>query len=276
MKQAPRIAVTLSLLLAAVGASVGEARADHAGDGVVHPGMQLYTPSGQCTANFVYTDGASQYIGLAAHCFGTGGQTETNGCEAPTLGHGAPVRDVERNQVGTLAYSSWVVMQAVDENDADTCAHNDFALVRIDGGRTVDPSVPHWGGPVGVAPDGTEPLEQVYAYGNSILRLGLTVLSPKTGLSYGTDAGGWNHPVVTAPAPDVPGDSGSGLLDADGNALGVLSHLSVSIGIPTGTGVTNNYSDVRLALEYMRANGGPSARLVPGAAFDGGQLPLGL
>ena len=35
----------------------------------VHPGVMTYTDGAQCTANFVYTDGAGAvYIGQAAHC----------------------------------------------------------------------------------------------------------------------------------------------------------------------------------------------------------------
>ena len=54
----------------------------------------------------------------------------------------------------------------------------------------VNPSIPHWGGPTGLNTDGTEPSETVYSYGNSSLRLGIRALSPKTGLSLGTTAGG--------------------------------------------------------------------------------------
>ena len=57
----------------------------------VHPGVQTYTAGGQCTANFVFTDATDVYIGQAAHCSGTGGQTETDGCLAGSLPLGTPV-----------------------------------------------------------------------------------------------------------------------------------------------------------------------------------------
>src|SRR5687768_11279815 len=62
----------------------------------IHPGVQMYTEGAQCTANFVYTDGAGNtYVGYAAHCAGTGEATDTNGCEAASLPLGNKVDFVE-------------------------------------------------------------------------------------------------------------------------------------------------------------------------------------
>lgn len=267
--------------LAAVGVLVPSATAgadSHwapAATAAIHPGVQTITEGGQCTANFVYTDGADVYIGQAAHCASLGGPTDLDGCTTPTQPVGTPVEIQGAEHPGTLAYSSWAAMQASPEQeDADTCSHNDFALVRIDPRDVakVNPSVPHWGGPVGLNSTGIPAGQRVFAYGNSSLRLGLTVLSPKTGLSFGTEADGWNHPVINI-LLDVPGDSGSGLMDASGRAAGVLS--SVSVGVPTL--VRNNYSDVANALEYMRTHGGPQASLVNGTEpFNPNRLPLGV
>src|SRR5690606_25021080 len=102
----------------------------------------------------------------------------------------------------------------------------------------VNPSIPHWGGPVGVDPDGVALGDTVYSYGNSSLRLGITLLSPKTGISLGTDPSGWTHPIYTV-TPGIPGDSGSAVLGPDGAALGVLSTLVIA---PLAG--SNNASDV--------------------------------
>ena len=52
----------------------------------IHPGVQMYTDGAQCTANFVFTDGAGNvYVGYAAHCAGLGEATDTNGCLAESL-----------------------------------------------------------------------------------------------------------------------------------------------------------------------------------------------
>lgn len=243
----------------------------------IHPGVQTYTGGGQCTANFIYTDGADVYIGQSAHCATLGGSTDTNGCDTPSAPLGTEVEIVGADHPGQLAYSSWITMQAVGETDPDACSYNDFALVRIDP-RDVDkvnPSIPHWGGPQGVNTDGTAAGERVFSYGNSSLRGGLTVLSPKTGISGGTEGGGWTH-VVTTVTPGIPGDSGSAFVDSEGRALGVLSTLGVGLPFVVINGVT----DVARSLEYLQTHAeGPitGVAVVDGTtAFNGSQLPLGL
>ena len=90
---------------------------------------------------------------------------------------------------GTLAYNSWLTMQAKGEADPETCAYNDLALVKIDPSDVgkVNPSIPDFGGPTGVGTAAAG--EQVYTYGNSSLRQGVTLLSPKNGVSRRAVAG---------------------------------------------------------------------------------------
>ena len=237
----------------------------------IHPGVQMYTDGAQCTANFVYTDGAgATYVGYAAHCAGLGEATDTNGCTAGSLPLGTRVDFVEGGSLvgegtkvgsGTLAYSSWLTMAQRGETDADACAYNDLALVKVDAADVakVNPSVPFWGGPVGINTDGTAAGETVHSFGNSSLRAGIEQLSPKQGTSLGTDASGWTHPVYTV-TPGVPGDSGSAFLDADGNALGTLSTLALA---PLAG--SNGVGDLAHELSYAQANGGIAGlALVPG------------
>jgi hypothetical protein len=242
----------------------------------VHPGVQTFTEGAQCTANFVFYDDANVYIGQAAHCSGTGGATETDGCTAESLPVGTPVTVSGASQPATLVYNSWRTMQALGETDADACQYNDLALLRLapaDVGK-VNPSVPFWGGPGGLNTVGTSFGQHVYSYGNSELRLGLAVLGPKKGISLGDEGGGWAH-LVTTVTPGIPGDSGSPYLDARGRALGVLSTLAV--GVPGG--VSNVVGDLAHQLGYMRAHV-PSFGLVQLAtgtvAFNGSRLPLGV
>lgn len=276
-----RSLTAVAALAAAVafGGSVTTASADPAwapaATATIHPGVQMVTAGAQCTSNFVFSDGTTVYLGYAAHCAGTGAQTDTNGCETGSLPLGTPVEIDGASQPGTLAYSSWLAMQAAGETNADACAHNDFALVQVhpDDVSSVNPSVPVWGGPTGVNTSGVAFGARVYTYGNSSLRLGLTLVSPKTGVSQGTDAGGWNHPALVGPAPDVPGDSGSGLMDGQGRATGDLSHLSV--GFPTL--VRANYSDIGRALAYANSHGLGGVHLVNGTEpFNPNALPLGI
>ena len=237
----------------------------------IHPGVQMYTDGAQCTANFVFTDSAgTTYVGYAAHCAGTGAATDTNGCDAGSLPLGTEVDFVEGGSLigegtrvggGTLVYSSWLAMQKNGETDENTCAYNDLALVKVDAADAakVNPSVPFWGGPVAVNTAGTAAGETVYSFGNSSLRGGVEELSPKQGISLGTEGEGWSHPVYTL-TPGVPGDSGSAFLDAEGNAVGTLSTLALA---PLAG--SNGVGDLAHELSYAQASSGIAGlRLVPG------------
>jgi hypothetical protein len=227
----------------------------------IHPGVQTVTGGAQCTANFVFFDASNTvYIGQAAHCSGTGGATETNGCDSGSLPIGTPVEVGGASQPGTMVYNSWLAMQAAGETNADTCAFNDLALIRLnpaDFGK-VNPSIPFWGGPTGIDTNGTAAGENVYSYGNSSLRGGVTQLSPKQGVSLGDDGNGWSHNVYTA-TPGIPGDSGSAFLNSAGAALGVLS--TVQIAPLAGS---NGVGDVSREINYMSSHSSLGVQLANG------------
>ncbi len=241
----------------------------------IHPGVQTMTAGGQCTSNFVFYDGAKVFIGQAAHCSGTGGATDTDGCLAGSLDLGTPVEVDGASQAATMVYNSWLTMQARGETDADACQYNDLALVQLHpaDAAKVNPSIPHWGGPNGLNTTGTTENQKVYSYGNSSLRLGLTVLSPKVGWSHGDNGGGWSHSVFTV-TPGIPGDSGSAFLDSTGKALGVLSTLNVAV----PGGVTNGVGNLQRELDYLRTVPGfADVQLALGTtAFNGRPVRLGL
>jgi hypothetical protein len=227
----------------------------------IHPGVQTVTAGGQCTANFVFYDASNTvYIGQAAHCSGTGGATETNGCDSGSLPLGTPVQVGGASQPGTMVYNSWLAMQAAGETNPDVCAFNDLALVRLnpaDFGK-VNPSIPFWGGPSGIDTNGTVQGENVYSYGNSSLRGGAAPLSPKQGVSLGDAGNGWSHNVYTA-SPGIPGDSGSAFLNSAGAALGVLS--TVQIAPLAGS---NGVGDVSREINYMNSHSSLGAQLANG------------
>jgi hypothetical protein len=230
----------------------------------IHPGTMMYTEGAQCTANFVYTDAAANvYVGYAAHCAGTGAATDTNGCNVDSLPLGTKVTFNEGGSLidegtqvgsGTLAYSSWLTEKQLGTTDANTCAYNDLALVKVAAADVskVNPSVPFWGGPTGIDTDGTAAGDRVYTYGNSSLRAGIEALSPHTGISLGDDPadGGWSHPLYTV-SPGIPGDSGSGFLSADGKAIGTLSTLGLAP-LPA----SNNIGDQALELAFAQQHSG--------------------
>jgi hypothetical protein len=230
----------------------------------IHPGTMMYTDGAQCTGNFVFTDSAGDtYLGYAAHCAGTGSSTDTNGCRTDSVPLGTKVDLSDDGNLasegtivghGTLAYSSWITEHQLGTSDANTCAYNDLALVRLDPADVskVNPSVPFWGGPAGIDTDGTAAGDQVWTYGDSSLRGGASALSPHTGVSLGDDPayGGWSHPLYTL-TPGIPGDSGSGFMTQGGRAVGVLSTLGL-----TPLPASNNIGDLAEELAFAQQHSG--------------------
>ena len=228
-----------------------------AGSAPVHPGVQTRTEGAQCTSNFVFQEGSTVFLGQAAHCSGTGQATETDGCTSASHPIGTAVEVSGASKTATLAYNSWLAMQASGESDPDACAYNDFALVRLDPADVarVNPSVPGYGGPTGLGTVG-DLGSTVFSYGNSELRLGITKLSPKQGTVIQNEGNGWSHNVITV-TPGVPGDSGSGFINEDGQAFGVLSTLQLA---PLAG--SNGVGDLGKELAYARAHGFPNLQLV--------------
>jgi hypothetical protein len=262
-------AATLALVTSTAPAGAAPTWAPEA-SATLTPGVMAYTAGAQCTSNFVYTDSnGGVYLGYAAHCAGTGSSTDTDGCQTASLPLGTPVTFNKGGSLidegtqlgtGTLAYSSWLAMHAAGETDANTCAYNDLALVKISAADVakVNPTVPFFGGPNALG-TGTAAGDKIYSYGNSSLRAGVSQLSPKIGASLGDDAGGWTTSLYTV-TPGIPGDSGSGFLDKSGNAFGVLSTVAIAP-LPASNGVGN----LRKELAYAAAHSG-----IPGLALATG------
>lgn len=239
-------AAAATAMVGAVPASAGPSWAP-ASSAPIHPGVQTRTVGGQCTANFVFSDGSSVYIGQAAHCSSTGGESSTNGCTTPSRPLGTDVQVDGASRPGKLVYNSWQTMQAQHEKDPNTCAYNDLALIKVDPADAgkVNPSVPFWGGPNGLNTQGAQQSGQVESYGNSELRKGITQLSPKEGTTLSSEAGGWTHSVFTL-TPGIPGDSGSAFMDGKGNAVGILSTLDL---LPTPA--SNGVGDLAHEIDYL-------------------------
>ena len=289
MRLRPKLTSLLCVLaLAALSAPSAASAWAPAGSATIHPGVMTFTnaPSflggaSQCTANFVFTDAAGNvYLGQAAHCSSTGEDTETNGCSTKSLPLGTPIYSGDLlnggvqngTLIGTLAYNSWITMQGKGETDANTCAYNDLALIKINAAQAgkVNPTVPFWGGPNGLAGGVSATGEQVYTYGNSILRGGVSVLSPKTGVSLGDqeETGGWSQELYTL-SPGIPGDSGSGFMNASGNALGVLSTVELAP-LPAANGV----GTLAKELAYANAATGLGLTVASGTTpFSGAPVP---
>jgi hypothetical protein len=237
----------------------------------IHPGVNTDTQGNSCTSNFIYQQGTTVYIGQAAHCSSTGAATDTNGCTAQSMPEGTKVNVDGASQPGTMVYNSWIRMQAAGETDPDTCQYNDLALVELAAADVakVNPSVPFFGGPTGLRGGASMTTGQkVLSYGNSILRAGISQLSPKYGIQVEpTSNSGWNHTVYTV-TPGIPGDSGSGFFDGTGRAFGVLSTVAIAP-LPASNGV----GDLAKELAWASSHGF-GASLVNGTEpFNKGLVP---
>jgi len=287
LRKKPILLMACTACLALWGAAGASAWAPE-GSATIHPGVMTFTNASsflggasQCTANFVFKDAAGNvYLGQAAHCSSTGEDTETDGCSTKSLPIGTKIYSGDivnggiqtGTLIGTLAYNSWLSMQKEGEKDAATCAYNDLALIKIAPGQVgnVNPTVPFWGGPDGLSTNVAATGNQVYTYGNSILRLGISVLSPKTGVSLGEteESGGWSQQVYTV-SPGIPGDSGSGYMDANGDALGVLSTVEFA---PTPG--SNGVGDLARELAYANKVTGAGYQVAAGTTpFNGVPVP---
>lgn len=194
-----------------------------------------------CTANFVWTDGSTQYLGAAGHCFlpadrtadaGEGADYDTSGvtvraCASECTNGGFSGFLIEGTTVelGTVAYAR----QTGDGGDVG----NDFGIVEIPAGVAVRTTMPVFDGPTRA--DGTLTVgDAVCFYGNGV---GVGEVFPtmgRTGLGLFEDAGAFFFESAGA-----PGDSGSAVQTcvptaedglAGDAAIGIFTHLT-SIGL---------------------------------------------
>ncbi len=240
------------------------------GEASVRPGVQVTSDGRQCTSNFLFRtpDNRTLMLGIAAHCVAEGPSDNVNGCDPDNepVPLGSEVKISGADAPGLLIYSAWHTMQAVEESSDAACRGNDFALVAITptDRANVHPAVRHFGGPTGQA--GSPSVgDKVLWYGNSGLRGGVEETNDHEG--YVVDAGGWSANVYTV-SPGVPGDSGSGVMTGDGQALGILSTVEVS---PRAG--SNGVTLLQPALAYAEEHAGLTVELVPWEQLDDGRLP---
>ena len=182
--------------------------------GVQSPGIAaagcIVSPAG-CTANFIFTDGSSQYVGTARHCVDRIGQPVVMQVDTTTIA-----------EVGTVSHMT--------SGDGDP--GNDWALVRIDPAAAarwgVNPEIPVIGGPQGIY-TGCAPTPVVH-YGHGY---GVAVGQGKPEFGFATnlydDGYGWT-------GFGAPGDSGSPVLTGlGGPAIGDFTHLIVDLGAYPGS-----------------------------------------
>lgn len=174
----------------------------------VRPGAAAFTDLGMCSFNFMWLGaGGTRYMGTAGHCILGGGE------QAWAPGTGPVVRDSSGERVGEFAY-------------AVLASPRDFALVRLDAGVGASPQMCHFGGPTGVNADRTTlPLPVVlHQYGQGTV---ISDLVPGRSL---VALGMPSSDHVFAQGLVLPGDSGSGVISADGRAVGVVVTTGAHLG----------------------------------------------
>ena len=176
----------------------------------VRPGAVVRSEAGTCSFNFLFvgSDGG-RYMGTAGHCVLP---TDVESEEAWPAGSGPVARDGTGARVGEFAYA--VLRSPMD-----------FALVRLDPGVEASPQMCWFGGPTYL--NDTTPATPVILnhYGNGQL-IG-DLLPARSAVALGMPEP--DH--VFAVGLALPGDSGSGLMSADGGAVGVV----VTLGLQTGS-----------------------------------------
>jgi hypothetical protein len=161
-----------------------------------------------CTANFIFTDGSSDYIGTAGHCSNSAGESVTMQVDTTTVA-----------DVGT-------VVKRTPHAAGDGIPGSDFTLIRLDPAIVAEwglnPAIPVVGGPNGVY-GGCGP-ETVRHYGHGY-GVAVSQGKPSAGLAtnWFDNAYGWT-------GFGLPGDSGSPVVTTGGQAAGNFTHLIVHTG----------------------------------------------
>jgi hypothetical protein len=170
----------------------------------------VVTTTGDCTLNFLFRapDG-TRYIGTAGHCVDAGPEyTFDNHGNARfetvwARGTGPVAMDPTGRRFGEFAY--------VVKYDP-----KDFALIRLDPEVLASPEMCHFGAPHGFYSADTRGALSLRYYGNG---QGISDVTPaRSAVALGTP----NPDHLYAAGLAVPGDSGAGVMTADGLAVGVL------------------------------------------------------
>jgi hypothetical protein len=184
----------------------------------VSAGGCMIAPHG-CTMNFIFTDGSSKYIGTAGHCV-QGGSTVV-------MQVATRVSPVEED---TLLVTLAAIGKATKKWNAGI--GKDFAIVKIDPVWSVVSAVGGALGPTGVFCG--DPVGQpVFHYGHGYVffveqgypKFGEVI--PDVSLIFRPSDAGFNWVGY-----GLPGDSGSGVMNDAGLAVGDLTHGIAVAGVP--------------------------------------------
>jgi hypothetical protein len=190
---------------------------------VVSAGTCEVFPYG-CTANFIYTNGSSYFVGTAGHCVDKVGQSIYMQVNSPGVGA----------SIANIGSVSKFVNGGVG---------NDYAVIAIRSGFAVDPKLPQ-GGPQGIYTGCGPAVVTHYGHGYGVA-VGQGKLEGGVATTWYDDAYGWT-------GVGAPGDSGSAVLANGTLAAGDFTHLIVDTNFPgndlAGTRITKILAGTGLRL----------------------------
>ncbi|HEX9374672.1 MAG TPA: hypothetical protein VGB19_00295 [Actinomycetota bacterium] len=188
----------------------------------IRPGLWLVTvttnPVGfaWCTANFVFQGSGGYGLGTAGHCAANdalGAYPDVTAYVVPPVGSG--------QLPGFYHIGKFVLSHNNGIGD-------DFAMISIYSQYQswVNPTMPVWGGPIGVYTSNTPTLAKHFGHGTALGTGG----TPRAGVCAILDAR--DGTAFAWYGAGSPGDSGSGVEAALGEALGDFTHIVILDGIP--------------------------------------------
>jgi hypothetical protein len=199
----------------------------------VRPGALYSADNGNgCSMSFIFRGSdRAYYAASAGHCiWATSNIGPAAGKEAKWgPGTGMIARDSNNQEIGRFAYGIW--------NDT-----RDFSLIRLDAGVHPTAAMCYFGGPTSMYTAHSAGMVFLKHFGNGLL-FGDTIpartaFTPDTTDPY----------YVYAYAAALPGDSGSGVMTADGQAIGTL----VDLYLDGTTGITRLDTSVAKAQQFMK------------------------
>jgi hypothetical protein len=202
----------------------------------VRPGAMVLMPGAQCTFNFVFRGSDRQtYIGTAGHCplLDVDGEKRWTGYAGPYAADGGG------RTIGHFVY-------AVLGSANGLISPIDFGLIRLNPDTRWSAQMCYFGGPDGMYTRHEPTPLVVEFFGNSPAYR--DVLPARSGLAPDTT----DAYAVDAFMPVAHGDSGSGVIDQAGEAVGVLSE-GVGVDGPNGAVVGQPSVLSRLDVGVARA-----------------------
>jgi hypothetical protein len=207
----------------------------------VRPGGLVETRAGGeggessfCTLNFLFhgSDGR-RYIGTAGHCVLGESAFDVDAGEKRWRRRGPVARDASGKPIGRYAYA--ILREP-----------KDFALIRLRKRVEASPAMCHFGGPTGINADRPQGAVTLHFYGNG-------AIAGETTPARTLHAQGMRDPDrVHAFGPATPGDSGAGVISADGRAVGPLVSVGVHVGAGAGSvGITRLPPQLERARETL-------------------------